>query len=350
MIKRTIEISREPAHLSVQHRQLVLKRNGNVVGSIPCEDLGMVVVDHPQTTYTHGALSTLLESDAAVVICGRDHLPQGLLLPLAEHTEVVWRIHDQIAAPRPLRKRLWRQLVQEKVLAQAHNLAPGSVPRRKLVQLARQVRSGDPENVEAQAAKIYWSAWLTNLPKQIGDEHKFRRLRDGLPPNSLLNYGYAIVRAAVARALVSAGLLPAFGLHHSNRSNAFCLADDLVEPLRPLVDERARALFLAGSSQLDQPTKAELLDLLTLDVRLSRRDETAGPLMVMLHRYVASLVRCFEGKARTLDVPVRCRRPRGSSDGGRLESTGSSLDAESDSSKAAQVVGESACDAEHRES
>lgn len=307
MIKRTIEISRQPAHLAVRHKQLVLKRGGAIVGTIPCEDLGMVVVDHPQTTYTHGALSTLLESDAAVVICGRDHLPQGLLLPLAEHTEVVWRVHDQIRVALPVRKRLWRQIVQEKVLAQAQNLQLGSVPRRKLVQLAKQVRSGDQENVESQAARIYWSVWLTDGPDgtESNADAKFHRLRDGTAPNSLLNYGYAILRAAVARALVAAGLLPALGLHHSNRSNVFCLADDLLEPLRPIVDERVRELFFAGQLELDQPTKAALLALLTIDVQSSRREAITGPLMVMLHRYIASLVRCYQGTQKTLEIPVR---------------------------------------------
>jgi CRISPR-associated protein Cas1 len=307
VIKRTIEISREPAYLTTQHKQLVLKRDGQIVGSIPCEDLGMVVVDHPRTTYSHAALTSLVESAATVVICGRDHLPQGILLPFGDHTEVVWRIHDQIAVRVPLRKRLWKQLVQAKILAQARNLAQNSAPRRKLVNLARAVRSGDPANLEAQAARVYWSAWLINPPEGcVPDEVAFSRDPDGRAPNSMLNYGYAIVRAAVARALVAAGLLPALGLHHSNRSNAFCLADDLMEPLRPLVDARVRVLHFAGRTELDQPTKAALLELLTLEVRMAGREQIAGPLMVALHRMIASLVRCYSAGEKRLEIPVPC--------------------------------------------
>ncbi len=310
MIKRTIEISREPAYITTQHRQLVLKRDGEIVGSIPCEDLGMVVVDNPGTTYSHAALSSLIESEATVVICGRNHLPQGILLPLADHTEVVWRIHDQIAISRPLRKRLWKQLVRAKIVAQAENLAPGSPPRRKLLNLAREVRSGDPSNLEAQAARLYWSAWLINAPEAYSQsERVFSRDPDGIAPNSLLNYGYAIIRAAIARAIVAAGLLPALGLHHSNRSNAFCLADDFIEPFRPIVDERVRELYFAGQAELDQPTKAGLLDLLAMDVETSRRDTSTGPLMVALHRMIASFVKCCEGSAKDLEIPVRVREP-----------------------------------------
>lgn len=308
VIKRTIEISREPAHITIQHKQLVLKRNGEIVGSVPCEDLGMVVVDNPGTTYSHAALTSLVESAATVVFCGRDHLPVGILLPLSDHTQVVWRIHDQLSVSGPLRKRLWKQLVRGKILAQAENLELGSAPRRKLVNLAKAVRSGDPSNLEAQAARVYWQSWLVNAPESIvtGDS-PFARDRHGIAPNALLNYGYAIMRAAVARALVAAGLLPALGLHHSNRSNAFCLADDFVEPLRPIVDERVRELYFAGETELDQPTKARLLDLLTVDMQASRRDATSGPLMVALHRMVASYVRCCEGLSKDLEIPVRLR-------------------------------------------
>ncbi len=294
MIKRTIEISREPAHLTVQLDQLVLKRDGQTIGSIPCEDIGMVVIDHAGTTYSHAALARLADFDAAVVVCGRDHLPAGILLPLADHSQVVWRVRDQIALSKPLRKQLWKQIVQAKIRAQAGNVPPGPA-RTRLLALARDVRSGDPENAEAQAAKIYWSECFEDL--------SFRRDRHGDGPNPLLNYGYAVLRAAIARALVSAGLLPALGIHHSNRSNAFCLADDLIEPLRPIVDRRVRQLIDAEQFELDQPTKAALLELLTLETRMA---EETGPLMVNLHRMVASLVRCYQGKGVQLEFPAPC--------------------------------------------
>jgi CRISPR-associated protein Cas1 len=294
LIKRTIEISREPAHLTVQLNQLLVKREGQVVGSIPCEDIGLVLVDHPQTTYSHAALASLAESDAALVICGRNHLPAAVLLPLSDHSQVVWRINEQIGITAPCRKRLWQQLVQAKIRAQAANLETGSPPHSKLLDYARLVRSGDPKNLEAQAARVYWMNFLP-------EEAVFRRDSDGDGMNALLNYGYAVMRAAIARAIVGVGFLPALGLHHSNRSNSFCLADDLIEPLRPLVDARARELFRQGARSVDPEAKVGLLKLLAEDVAFG--SET-GPLMVNLHRFAASLVRCYRGEDKQLAIPT----------------------------------------------
>ena len=304
MIKRTIEVSREPSHLCVRLNQLTLRRGEETVGSIPCEDIGVVVVDHPQATYTHAALASLAQADATLVVCGRDHLPVAILLPLTDHNQVVWRAREQIEAGKPLCKRLWQQIVQAKIHGQADNLQPASTVERRLRQLAADVRSGDPTNHEAQAAKLYWSAWLTSSPIALAEPlRKFRRDPDGDGANTLLNYGYAVMRAAVARAIVAAGLIPSLGLHHSHRANAFCLADDLMEPLRPLVDERVRQLLFAGQTELDQPTKAALLELLAVP---TLTDEGRGPLLVALHRYAASLVQCFQGTARRLEIPQLC--------------------------------------------
>lgn len=297
MIKRIIEISKEPAHLSVKLDQLRIRRRGEEdaeAASIPCEDIGLVLVDHPQVTYSHQALGKLMEFGAALVVCGRDHLPAGMLLPLSTNTEVVWRLHEQIEVSKPVKKQLWKQLVVAKVRAQAANLSPDGPARRKLTALARQVRSGDPSNIEAQAAKVYWSAWL-------GPDGGFRRDPDGDGLNALLNYGYSIVRAAVARAIVSAGLQPALGLHHANRSNAFCLADDLLEPLRPLVDARVRSLHREGQKEIDPHAKETLLGVLHQAVRINRQ---TGPLMVALHRMAASLVRCYRGEEKKLLMPA----------------------------------------------
>jgi len=347
VIKRTLEISREPAHLSVRDEQLVLKRDGQTIGQVPCEDIGVVLVDHPQTTYTHGALAKLAESDAAVVICGRDHLPAAILLPMVDHSQVVWRLDAQLGVSRPLRKQLWRQLVVAKVQAQARNLSPELPAHRKLLALAREVRSGDPTNIDAQAARVYWSTWLepgsvpnscppgsvpnscspgsvpNSCSEELGTDPLPLRVPEELPTdplpatdpldfifrrdpdlpgiNSFLNYGYAVLRAAIARAIVAAGLLPSLGLHHHNRGNAFCLADDLMEPLRPLVDDRVRELHRQGYEVLNQPAKAAILELLAERVRLG---DDIGPLMVQLHRYVASLVRCFTGESRELEIPT----------------------------------------------
>jgi CRISPR-associated protein Cas1 len=293
MTKRVLEISRDAAHLAVRNEQLLIKRNGEVVGTVPCEDLGVVVVDNPQTTYTHSALLKLAESDAAVVICGRDHLPCAMLLPMVDHSQVVWRLRDQLGASRPLNKQLWKQLIVAKVRAQANNLEPDSPARSKLLSLAKEVRSGDPKNVEAHAAKVYWANWLWH--------EEFRRDPEGSGLNGFLNYGYAIVRAGLGRAIVSAGLLPSLGLHHRNRSNPFCLADDLIEPIRPIVDDRVRELYRQGYQELDQPAKAALLETLLCEVST---DGETGPLMTQLHRLVGSLVQCLQGTSRRLKIPA----------------------------------------------
>lgn len=295
MIKHTIEVSQEAAYLSVRLDQLVLRNGQRVLASIPCEDIGVVVVDNPAAGYSHAALAALARSDAILVVCGHDHLPAAVLLPLADHSQITWRIAEQVAVSQPRKKRLWKQLVQAKIRAQAANLPTNWPAHAKLLDLARQVRSGDPANVEAQAARVYWQNWFP--------ETAFRRDPDQGGLNAMLNYGYAIMRAAVARALISAGLLPALGLFHSNRANAFCLADDLVEPLRPLVDDRARDLFRQGYEDLSQEAKARLLEILGEPVRVGRR---RGPLMMSLHRMVASLVRCYQGDAKRLEIPRAC--------------------------------------------
>lgn len=295
MIKRTIEISQEPVHVSVAKSQLILKRNGVQVGDAPCEDIGMVVVDHPQTTYSHAALAALANSGAVLVVCGDDHLPSAMLLPLSSHSQVVWRLADQIAAPIPLQKQLWKQLIVSKITGQSQNLIDGSVSQKRLQNFAGRVRSGDPENIESQAARVYWNAWLDNI--------SFRRHQTACDLNCFLNYGYSIIRAAIARAVVAAGLHPAIGLHHSSRSNAFCLVDDLIEPFRPTVDRQVREMWDGGYEELNQTAKAELLGLLTHPFSMN---DQSGPFLVMIHRMVASLVRCFSGETRILEIPRPC--------------------------------------------
>ena len=293
MIKRTIEISSEPAHLTVKHRQLLVKREGETVGQAPCEDIGVVIVDHRGTTYSHAALTELVRSDAALVICGDRHLPTGVLLPLVDHGEVIWRINDQIECSKPLAKRIWKQVVQEKIRNQAMVLGCDVAAHRKLLAMSRQVRSGDTTNVEAQAARVYWRNFLS-------DDDKFHRDQNGDGLNSFLNYGYAIVRAAVARAITSAGMLPAIGIHHHARSNPFCLADDLMEPFRPLVDFIARDTFQQGYVELNPESKRALLSLMSWPTQL--KDEQ-GPLMVNLQRMCSSFARVLSGDASSLQIP-----------------------------------------------
>jgi len=322
MVKRTVEISREPTHLTVRDRQLLLLRKDgppkaipanppNLAASIPTEDIGLVIVDQAQSSYSHAALVDLIDRGAVLVICGDNHLPVGMLLPLAEHTEVVWRLKDQIEAPRPLRKQLWKSIVQAKITRQAENLSNLGIhadhAAETLTDMARRVRSGDVENHEAQAAKVYWHAWLGDRAEAAEFRRDATPGTHAPPPNNFLNYGYAVARAATARALVSAGLLPALGIKHRNRSNAFCLADDLMEPLRPLVDRIARTLFLAGENQLTQPNKATLLHVLAAPVttpdRRTGADPRTGALMVALHRYCASFADSLSSGQDCLEIP-----------------------------------------------
>lgn len=341
MLKRTIEISREPAHLSVRDRQMLILRKTdppgnrpvnppNLAGSIPCEDIGLLMVDQSGTTYSHALLAELASRGAAVCICGADHLPAGMMLPFGHHSRIVWRLRDQVGVSKPVRKRLWSTIVRAKLRAQAALLA--SIDREaaraaaaRLRTLAREVRSGDPDNAEAQGAKAYWAAWMADLPSE--SPRPFCRVAkpglDAAPPNAMLNYGYAVLRAAMARALVGSGLLPALGIHHRHRANAFCLADDLIEPLRPMVDARVRSLWARGWTRDDLPqtVKAELLAVLTDRATTTdasadspaAREPDAGPLMVTLHRYAASLAACYGGERRpeALLIPTSMDRRNG---------------------------------------
>lgn len=330
MIKRTVEISREAMHLSVRDEQLLLLRKSedelrprlparpaNLAATIPCEDLGVLMVDSRETTYSHHALAKLAEHGAALVVCGRDHHPVGMFLPISANTQLLARLDAQLSASKPTLKRLWATIVSAKVRAQAAALAPfgsAALTRTRLLGMARRVRSGDPDNVEAQAAGAYWPEIFRGCGSV---RHPFRR-RPGEPaaepPNNQLDYGYAAVRAAVARALVSAGLLPALGIKHRGRSNPFCLADDLMEPLRPMVDRRVRYLCERGEIGLDRSAKAELLSVLTEEIGCGGV-EIRGPLLVAVSRYVTSFVEALEtGDPARLTPPTMLGGVRGERD------------------------------------
>lgn len=302
MVKRSVEISRQPAHLCIEHGQLLILRPGQRKAEaqfdarIPCEDLSLVVTDHREISFSHSALVALAENGAALVICGNDHLPVAMLLPVSTHTEVAARLRDQIRAGAVLPKQLWKQIVSAKIRAQATNIEHAPEAQRRLLALARNVRSGDSNNAEAQAARIYWgqvfSASISDFRRVPGERER---------PNCMLDYGYAVIRAAVARAIIGAGLHPTLGLHHSNRSNAFALADDLLEPLRPIVDRRVRTLLSEGHHHLGQATKAELIRLQDATVRTGT---SIGPLTVALGRYVASLAQALaQRSAAALLIP-----------------------------------------------
>ncbi|MBN2269910.1 MAG: type II CRISPR-associated endonuclease Cas1 [Sedimentisphaerales bacterium] len=299
MIKRIVEISSARTHLSIQYGQLVIRENASELSRIPCEDIGVLLVDHQATTYTHCVFTQLLEKGAAVVLCGGDHHPAGMLLPIESNSIQAERFREQIEAAEPVKKRLWKQIVRAKIRHQAKILGKGSEAYNWLMALRRRVRSGDPENIEAQASKRYWAAYLQDVDL-VGQQ--FRRDIDGAPPNNLLNYGYMVMRAAVARALCSAGLLPSLGIHHRNRYNAFCLADDMVEPFRGFVESKVREICRGEGApdELDQRIKARLLEILYDEVEIAGYK---GPLMVGLHRTMASLQRCFAGEQKDVDLP-----------------------------------------------
>lgn len=301
MIKRTLCFS-NPAYLSLRNAQLVIRiekqdDSPERQTTVPIEDIGIVVLDHQQITITHGAMAALLDNNAAVVTCDKRHLPVGLLLPLEGHSVQSERFRDQINASLPLRKQLWQQTVQQKILNQAallrelHNAETGN-----MLHWAADVRSGDSTNLEGRAAAYYWK-------KMFPDIDDFTRERYGDEPNALLNYGYAILRATVARALVSSGLLPTLGIHHHNRYNAYCLADDIMEPYRPYVDRLVVQTMQLYSdiSEVTTDIKRNLLTIPTLDVVIGGQ---RSPLMVAVSQTTASLARCFAGEARKITYPV----------------------------------------------
>ena len=237
MIKRTLYFG-NPAYLSLRNSQLVINlpdangmddRTGH--NTIPVEDIGVVVLDHHQITITHGLMEALLANNTAMITCDSSRMPVGLMLPLSGNTTQHERFQAQIDASLPLQKQLWQQTVQAKIENQAYVLKnQRKVIVKNMLVWANDVKSGDADNLEARAAAYYWANLFSDIPD-------FRRGREGIPPNNLLNYGYAILRAVVARSLVASGLLPTLGIHHHNRYNAYCLADDIMEPYRPFVDK-----------------------------------------------------------------------------------------------------------------
>lgn len=299
MIKHTIEIAERPASLSLKQKQLVIKlENGS--RSYACEDVGVLILQHPAISLSAAALNALLEAGAVVLICGENRLPTGMLLPTVTHTELVPRMMAQMAASLPARKRLWQAIVKAKIAEQASRLSEPH--RRRLQRLAQAVKSGDLENLEGQAARIYWAA---RFPEQYEAGDK-RDPQGESFFNAALNYGYAIVRAATARALVSAGMQPALGVFHRGRSNPFCLADDVMEPLRPIVDDCVYSMLRespAPRGGLEQVHRRKLLSILTSEVVCQA---FTGPLMVALSRYANNVFNVLTRDQDTLFPPQLC--------------------------------------------
>jgi CRISP-associated protein Cas1 len=307
MLKRTLLFG-SSAYLHLRHNQLVitlpngqgLERFSGGLDTVPVDDIGIVVLDDPQITISQSLMAMLLENNVALITCNASHHPTGLLLPLDGNSVQSERFRGQIEATEPLKKQLWQQTIQSKILNQGIllNFASLSIEIPKRLQyLAQTTKSGDPDNHEAQAAVYYWA---NIFPPTL----KFRRGREGEPPNNLLNYGYAILRAITARALVCSGLLPTLGIHHHNKYNAYCLADDIMEPYRPFVDKIVLGImnkYPDDYEVLTKELKAELLGIATVDVMLN---EQRHPLMVAMSLTTASLVKCFEGKLRKIAYPT----------------------------------------------
>lgn len=295
MIRRTVEFSTPGTRLSVANSQLVVERPDHPKATLPIEDLGVVIVDDIRATYTQSVFLSLLDAGATVLVTGRDHLPAGMMLPLDAHHAQTERHRAQVEAGAPVRKRVWQAIVRAKITQQATVLSHFTGSHGGLAPMARRVRSGDPDNLEAQAAQRYW-------PRLFGKA--FRRDRGAEGVNALLNYGYAVVRAAVARGVVATGLIPSLGVHHRHRGNPFCLADDLLEPYRPYVDWRVRQM--AGKDGKSAPdltvreTRAELLSLLNETVHAGGRRE---PLLLAIHTSAASLCRTLTGGDLSLALP-----------------------------------------------
>lgn len=303
MIRKTVEFATPGTRLSVSLRQLVIERPDLPRATLPIEDLGVVIVDDVRASYTQAVFIELLAAGATVLVTGRDHLPAGMMLPLDAHHVQTERHLAQVAAGEPTKKRLWQALVRRKIEQQSAVLAHFTGGDGGLGAMAQRVRSGDPDNLEAQAAQRYWPALFGRT---------FRRERGADATNALLNYGYAVVRAATARAVVASGLIPSLGVFHSNRGNPFALADDLVEPYRPYVDWRVRQICdsSAPPSLDDRPIRAGLLSLLAETVTVGAR---RYPLLVALQLGAASLARALTGGERDLALPAGL--PQGPDDG-----------------------------------
>lgn len=311
MIKRTLYFG-NPAYLSKKNEQLIIKypeekndeskdESGNDYkkrsnqNSIPIEDIGIVILDNQQITITQGLLYSLIQNNCTILTCDNTHHPIGLFLPLESNLEQSQRFQKQIKASVPLKKQLWQQTVSAKIFNQAMVLEKRKKHCDNMKRWAKNVRSGDPDNYEARAANYYWK----NL---FPVELNFKREREGEPPNNLLNYGYAVLRATVARGLVASGLLPTLGIHHHNKYNAFCLADDIMEPYRPYVDDIVVTIVENGEdfTELTPSIKKQLLTIPVIDIRIEGETK---PLMIGVQRTTASLTRCFSGEQRKIIYP-----------------------------------------------
>jgi len=299
MIKKTLYIS-NPSYLKLDKEQLVIdfKEDEKDRKTIPIEDIGLIIIDNWRVTVTHGLINALINNNAALLWCDNKHMPNGLVLPLRENHIFTEKLKHQMSASLPLKKQLWKQTVQRKIKNQASILNKLGIDTQNILEWADKTGSGDPKNMESRAANYYWKCLFETI-----DKHNVTRNRFGDAPNHMLNYGYAILRAIVARSLVASGCLPAMGIHHRSKYNAFCLADDIMEPYRPIVDELVLEWVFNNDdieSILTKDMKAHLLSIPVIDVYIKGEK---SPLMVAVQRTTASLMECFEGISKKINYP-----------------------------------------------
>lgn len=292
MIGRIIEIQQDNRHLAVLRGFMTVSEGREELGRVPLADIGVVVVNAHGVTYSNNLLVTLAEQGAIMVLCGPNHAPVAWVWPMSVHHAQAARMAAQLEATKPLGKRLWQIIVQAKIEQQGAVLSALGKPGNGFRLLARQVKSGDPENMEAQAARRYW-------PQLFGDD--FRRDREKPGINGLLNYGYTVLRSATARAVMAAGLHPSLGVHHSNRVNDMCLIDDLMEPFRPLVDLQVVRLMASGIDEVNREAKETLAALTIADMHTSKG---VTPLGTCLERMASSLGQAFESGEAALELPL----------------------------------------------
>lgn len=301
MIKRTIFISSAcDLHAKLEQLQIRFKESVRTE-SVPLEDIGILMVENRQCSISTALLDELMQHNVAVIFCDQKFHPSGMMYPFSGgHHQMSLRHRYQLEAPLPLKKQLWQQITQSKIRNQARVLKQLNLPYEPMLLWASKVKSGDPENLEGRAAAHYWAHIFKD------HIHSFTRDPEGNAPNSWLNYLYALIRAAIARAIAGAGLLPVLGIHHRNQYNAFCLADDLMEPYRPIADYfLVQAINQADAWQfLDTGFTPELkrkfLEIFTQDVLLK---EERSPLLIATQRTAYSLAACFQKEKKTLLLP-----------------------------------------------
>ena len=292
MIKQTLFFS-TPVCLSLKNCQIVISwKDSNDKVTRPIEDIGCVVLENQMINITLPLLNELVKNNVAVILCDNKMMPTSMLQSLDANTTQAESLKFQLAVTEPMKKQAWKQIIESKIANQAAVLALAGKNKDILKPYYNNVKSGDSDNREGLAAKVYWNSLFGNF---------FKREREGCPPNALLNYGYAILRAAVARALLGSGLLPNLGIFHKSRYNAFPLADDVMEPYRPFVDEIVYRLYGNGITELNKESKSEIMRVLNCDVNIGK---VKRPLQIALTITTASLVKYYSGEIKKLSLPI----------------------------------------------